>query len=87
MLDNGASNDGAAGDGLFGVVLPARPNNTIIEYYVEAVDATSRTNTWPAAADIGSGVLAQEANATRTGTVPSARPQRRRRSGSRTSSP
>ncbi len=63
MLDNGASNDGAAGDGLFGVVLPARPNNTIIEYYVEAVDATSRTNTWPAAADIGSGVLAQEANA------------------------
>ncbi|MBK8000700.1 MAG: lamin tail domain-containing protein [Verrucomicrobia bacterium] len=63
MLDNGASNDGAAGDGLFGVVIPPQANGTIIEFYVEAVDATSRTNTWPAAADIGGGTLVQEANA------------------------
>lgn len=63
MLDNGASNDGAAGDGLFGVIIPPQANGTIIEFYVEAVDATSRTNTWPAAADLGGGTLAQEANA------------------------
>jgi len=63
MLDNGLSNDGAAGDGLYGVVLPPMANGTITEFYIEAVDASSNTRTWPAAADMGGGSFAQEANA------------------------
>jgi hypothetical protein len=63
MLDNGLSNDGAAGDGIYGVVLPPQANGTITEFYVEATDAASNARTWPAAADLGGGSFAQEANA------------------------
>ena len=63
MRDDGLSNDGTAGDGLFGVVLNAQPNGTIVEFYIEARDAGSRTNTWPAAVDMGGGTFAQEGNA------------------------
>ncbi len=63
MLDNGSSNDGAARDGVFGVVLPPMANRTITEFYVEASDADSNAGTWPAAADLGGGTFAQEANA------------------------
>lgn len=63
MLDNGLSNDGSAGDGLYGVVLPPQANGTITEFYVEATDAGSNIRTWPAAADQGGGNFAQEANA------------------------
>ena len=38
MLDDGAHADGLANDGFFGAVLPARPNNTIVEFYIEARD-------------------------------------------------
>ena len=63
MLDNGLSNDGTAGDGIYGVVLPPQANGTITEFYVEAVDTFSNTRTWPAAADIGGGTFVQDANA------------------------
>lgn len=63
MLDNGLSNDGTAGDGIYGVVLAPQGNGTITEFYVEAVDTFSNTRTWPAAADIGGGTFVQEANA------------------------
>ena len=63
MLDNGASNDGAPNDGLYGVVLAPQANGAITEFYIEATDAGSNTRTWPAAADLGGGNFAQEANA------------------------
>ncbi len=62
MLDNGASNDGAAGDGLFGAVIPPQPAGFIGEYYVEALDPAGSSRTWPAPVDVG-GVPVQEANA------------------------
>ncbi|MBK7999119.1 MAG: lamin tail domain-containing protein [Verrucomicrobia bacterium] len=67
MFDDGVHGDGAAGDGIYGVVLPAMPNDTLIEFYVQATDSGSRSRTWPApalnASDLGSGNLGQVANA------------------------
>ncbi|HKX61210.1 MAG TPA: lamin tail domain-containing protein, partial [Verrucomicrobiae bacterium] len=63
MLDNGASNDGAPGDGLYGVVLLPMSHGAMTEFYVEATDAASNARTWPAAADLGGGNFGQEANA------------------------
>ena len=48
MADDGASNDGLAGDGIFGAVLPAMNDEAIVEFYVEAEDAGNRSRTWPA---------------------------------------
>lgn len=62
MRDDGLSNDGSAGDGIYGVILAPKANGTLIEFYVEARDAGQHTNTWPAAVDLG-GTRAQEANA------------------------
>ncbi len=56
MLDNGSSSDGTAGDGVFGVSLPPQSDGTILEFYVQAVDAGNRTNTWPAASREPDGV-------------------------------
>ena len=50
MYDDGEHNDGPAGDGIYGLTLPAQPNNTVIEFYVEANDSEGRTRTWPAPA-------------------------------------
>jgi hypothetical protein len=67
MLDNGASGDGVAGDGIYGAVLGAQANSAIVEFYIEAADAQSNTRTWPAPAlqalDQGNGSLGQAANA------------------------
>jgi len=67
MFDDGAHGDGAPGDGIFGVILPPMPNDTLIEFYIQASDAQSNTRTWPAparnAADLGGGNLGQVANA------------------------
>lgn len=62
MRDDGLNNDGSAGDGLYGAVLAPKANGTLLEFYIEAVDVGSHTNTWPAAVDSG-GVRVQEANA------------------------
>ena len=51
MFDDGAHGDGAAGDGYFGAVLPARPDKTVVEFYLRASDATGHARTWPAPTD------------------------------------
>ncbi len=51
MRDDGRSGDGAPHDGVFGAVLPPRPDGTIVEFYVRAADAGGQTRTWPAPAD------------------------------------
>ena len=50
MVDDGAHGDAAAGDGVFGAVLPPRANGTIVEFYFTASDTTGHTRTWPAPA-------------------------------------
>ncbi|HXJ59575.1 MAG TPA: lamin tail domain-containing protein [Verrucomicrobiae bacterium] len=62
MADNGLNNDGSAGDGVYGARLSPFGNRTIIEFYVQARDATGQSRTWPAPAQRGVG-LVQEANA------------------------
>lgn len=62
MFDDGAHGDASAGDGIYGVILPAMPNDTRVEFYVEASDAQSNVRTWPAPADVD-GIPSQEANA------------------------
>ena len=47
MFDDGAHGDGAAGDGIFGALVPAQTNLSIVEFYVEAVDVSNQTNSWP----------------------------------------
>ncbi|MEO6035271.1 MAG: lamin tail domain-containing protein, partial [Verrucomicrobiota bacterium] len=47
MFDDGAHSDGLSGDGIYGAVIPAHFDGTIVEFYVEAEDSFSETNTWP----------------------------------------
>ena len=63
LFDDGAHGDGAAGDGVFGTMLDAQTNRTVIEYYVQAADAAANTRTWPAAVRETDGTLVQAANA------------------------
>ncbi len=48
MLDDGGHADGAAGDGWYGAEIPAQPDGTVVEFFVEATDGAARTRTWPA---------------------------------------
>ena len=50
MFDDGTHGDALANDGIYGAFLPAQPNNTIVEFYVQATDSGARTRTWPAPA-------------------------------------
>jgi len=50
MFDDGAHGDGDANDGIHGVNVPAHPDGTIIEFYVEASDTGANSRTWPAPA-------------------------------------
>lgn len=63
MRDDGQSNDGAAGDGIYGIVLAPQPNGTVIEFYLEARDVAGNARTWPPAARQLDSSLAQTANA------------------------
>ena len=67
MFDDGAHGDAASGDGIYGMLLPAMPNNTLIEFYIQSSDAQGNVRTWPApaleAADLGGANLGQVANA------------------------
>ena len=63
LLDDGAHGDGAPGDGIYGAVLSAQPDGTIIDYYVQATDAGGRIRTWPAAARQSDSSFAQTCNA------------------------
>ncbi len=58
MLDDGQQGDGGPGDGRYGARLPAAPDRTIVEFYVEAQDASGKTRTWPGpAADLEAQVV------------------------------
>ena len=50
MFDDGAHGDALAGDGVFGVTLPAQANGAIIEFYLDAHDGANHARTWPAPA-------------------------------------
>lgn len=66
MFDDGAHGDGTANDGLFGAMIPAHGNNTVIEFYIQASDAQANTRAWPApaiAAADGAGPSGQVVNA------------------------
>src|SRR6185503_5415883 len=54
MFDDGAHGDGLAGDGVFGVVLPAEPNGTIIEFYLTARDLENNLRAYPNVTPSGS---------------------------------
>jgi hypothetical protein len=47
MYDDGTHGDGLAGDGIYAAILPAQPNNTIIEFYLQATDLESNLRTYP----------------------------------------
>ncbi len=65
MFDDGMHGDGAIGDGIYGVTLPARPNGAVVEWYVRAEDNELQSRTWPGPALNTDGVtsLGQVANA------------------------
>jgi hypothetical protein len=47
MFDDGAHGDLLAGDGVYGASLPARPNNTLVEFYIRAVDSLAVESVYP----------------------------------------
>ncbi len=49
MFDDGLHGDDEPNDGQFGAILAAQPHRTVIEFYVQASDASDQTRTWPAA--------------------------------------
>lgn len=66
MRDDGSNGDATANDGVFSVLLPARTNNTVVEFYLRATDGMDRPRIWPApviAAPDGAGPTGQAANA------------------------
>jgi hypothetical protein len=52
MVDDGLHNDGGAGDGVFGALLPAYAAHTEVQYYIRARDTQGRSAQSPAAAPI-----------------------------------
>jgi hypothetical protein len=50
MFDDGAHGDALAGDGVYGVTVPAQANGAIIEFYLDARDGGNHSRTWPAPA-------------------------------------
>ncbi|MGC9035452.1 MAG: lamin tail domain-containing protein [Verrucomicrobiia bacterium] len=64
MFDDGTHNDALKGDMIYAAQIPPMPNNTVVEFYVEAVDRLGQSRTWPAPAYETNGVsLGQVANA------------------------
>ncbi|MHB1034559.1 MAG: lamin tail domain-containing protein [Pirellulales bacterium] len=75
MYDDGLHGDGAAGDGVFGATLAPQPNNTIVEFYVQAADAGGKSRTWPgptndAGTQRGANLLYQVDNSVYAGNQP-----------------
>ena len=48
MFDDGAHDDGAADDEIYGARIPAQADGTVIEFYVEASDSVGYSRRWPA---------------------------------------
>ena len=47
MFDDGLHGDDLAADGFYGAILPPQPDNTIVEFYLEASDLEGNRRTWP----------------------------------------
>ena len=47
MYDDGLHGDGATADSVYGAVIPAKPNGTLVKYYAKATDNLGQANTWP----------------------------------------
>ncbi|HTD88506.1 MAG TPA: lamin tail domain-containing protein, partial [Candidatus Binatia bacterium] len=47
MFDDGNHNDGGTGDGIYAATVPALAASTIVEFYIEATDATGHRRNWP----------------------------------------
>ncbi|MBN2592732.1 MAG: CotH kinase family protein, partial [Sedimentisphaerales bacterium] len=62
MFDDGQHNDGNSDDGIYGMQIPAQPNGTIIEFYLEATDTNANSRTWPAPSMVD-GIAQQVTNA------------------------
>ncbi len=50
MFDDGAHNDAAAGDGIYGAILGPEGDGTVMEFYITAGDVDGLSRTWPAPA-------------------------------------
>ena len=61
MLDNGLDPDTLAGDGVFTARIPAYTDDTVVEFYIGAVDADGNARTRPAPCDVN-GTPGQVAN-------------------------
>jgi hypothetical protein len=47
MFDDGAHDDGPAGDGVYAAQIPAQRDGTIVEFYLQVGDAGGSSRTWP----------------------------------------
>ena len=47
MFDDGAHNDGLSGDGIYGAILPAQTEATVVEFYLQAQDLEGHVRTYP----------------------------------------
>jgi len=47
MYDDGLHGDSAPGDSIFGAVIPARPDGTLVRYYAIATDDIGQSDAWP----------------------------------------
>ncbi|MCK4304639.1 MAG: lamin tail domain-containing protein, partial [Candidatus Eisenbacteria sp.] len=47
MFDDGLHGDGAAGDSVFGAIIPPYPNSTLVRYYALATDDIGQGDFWP----------------------------------------
>ena len=47
MYDDGGHGDGAAGDAVYGAVLPPQADSSVVEFYVHARDGQNTHSTWP----------------------------------------
>jgi hypothetical protein len=74
MFDDGLHGDGQDEDGLYAGVIPAHANDSIIEFYVRASDATNNARTWPAPSDAagtqGANAMYQVSNTVESTTMP-----------------
>lgn len=47
MLDDGLNGDGAAGDSVYGAIVPAQPSGTLVRYFVYAEDTLAQDTSFP----------------------------------------
>jgi hypothetical protein len=50
MFDDGLHGDGAAGNQIYGALIPAKPDGTLVKYYISAQDTIAQETTYPLAA-------------------------------------